>query len=353
MKIRTVKPEFWQSEKLATRLSIGARLLFLGLLNLADDHGRFRAHPHFVRGELFPYEPNIDVAPWLQELAKLGVIRLYQVDGSSYGVVVNFAEHQKIDQRWKSKLPAPPGEPNPPKTPVDPPEHDAAPPASEACPTEQVASLATSSARLAESSANLAETTPTDRKGIGSTSPPTPPSKQRRAAARGVGDPQEQKPEPERARTVAPPSSRDRENATTARRRRDGGDDETPIAALQTALLGTRYRADVGNGNELRRRFAMRHEAEWLHATGLTPQHVRELAELAAACTRDDPGGLLAHWFDGEPPRWREVLDDAAMRGKEAALAARGATAAAGGDAEPADPLPASQIVEQLLREAT
>ena len=39
MRIRTIKPEFWPSEKLA-KASREARLLFVGLWSMADDSGR-------------------------------------------------------------------------------------------------------------------------------------------------------------------------------------------------------------------------------------------------------------------------------------------------------------------------
>lgn len=107
MKIRSIKPEFWKSEKVA-RLPYAVRLFFIGLFNLADDHGRFRAHPRIVRGELFAYDDDADVAGWLTELQRAGLVALYEVDGTAYGWVRGFSEHQKIDRRADSRLPAPP-----------------------------------------------------------------------------------------------------------------------------------------------------------------------------------------------------------------------------------------------------
>lgn len=114
MRIRTIKPEFWQSERLAT-LPRDARLLFIGLWGMADDHGRFRAHPSLIRAELFPYDVDTDVPAWLGALEQLGLVQLYLSGGQHYGLVVGFREHQKIDRRWASRLPPPPelGEPHP------------------------------------------------------------------------------------------------------------------------------------------------------------------------------------------------------------------------------------------------
>ena len=75
-----------------------------------DDFGRFRAHPSLVKGEIFPYDDDADVAGWLLELVKAGVVVLYTVNGQRYGFVRNFAEHQKIDRRAASRIPPAPGE---------------------------------------------------------------------------------------------------------------------------------------------------------------------------------------------------------------------------------------------------
>lgn len=108
-RIRTIKPEYWSDERMAT-VSLEARLLFLGLFNLSDDEGRLRGHPALIRGALFPYD-DLTVAQvdgWLAELESAGRIQRYRVDGEAYVWVRNFAKHQKIDHAAPSKLPAPP-----------------------------------------------------------------------------------------------------------------------------------------------------------------------------------------------------------------------------------------------------
>lgn len=107
MRIRSIKPDFWKSEKVAG-LPHAVRLLFIGLWNVADDSGRFRAHPSLIQGEIFPYEPESPVEAWLQVLAEVGLVHIYEADGRRYGHVVGFDEHQKIDKRTESRLPPPP-----------------------------------------------------------------------------------------------------------------------------------------------------------------------------------------------------------------------------------------------------
>lgn len=106
-RIRSIKPEFWQDEKLA-RVPVAARLLFIGLWNIADDEGRLRGSPLFIRAQVFPYDADIDVEAALSQLANINCIDRFAVDGESYIQVCNFAKHQKIDVRRKSLLPAPP-----------------------------------------------------------------------------------------------------------------------------------------------------------------------------------------------------------------------------------------------------
>lgn len=105
-RIRSIKPEFWADEELAMKLSRDARLLFIALWNLADDSGRMRGHPHYVKGSLFPYD-DIDVVPLIEELIAADKVVRYWRDGYAYLWVRSFEKHQKIDKRTASRLPPP------------------------------------------------------------------------------------------------------------------------------------------------------------------------------------------------------------------------------------------------------
>lgn len=109
MRIRTIKPEFYQSESIG-RLSRDARSLFVGLFSLADDEGRFRANHRLITASLFPYDADaLGLMPcWLAELEREGCVQLYVAGGNSYGHVVKWKDHQKIDKPSASKLPQPP-----------------------------------------------------------------------------------------------------------------------------------------------------------------------------------------------------------------------------------------------------
>lgn len=106
-RIRTIKPEFPQSESVG-RLSRDGRLLFILLWTVADDAGRFRAASRMLASLLFPYDDDAPamIGDWLDELEQAECIRRYRVEGSTYGEIVNWLKHQKIDRPSPSRLPA-------------------------------------------------------------------------------------------------------------------------------------------------------------------------------------------------------------------------------------------------------
>lgn len=108
-RIRTIKPEFPQSESVG-RLSRDARLLFIMLWTIVDDEGRARANSRLLANLLYPYDDDAKrhMDAWLAALAKEKLIALYEVDGTRYLVILKWLEHQKIDKPSKSRLPEAP-----------------------------------------------------------------------------------------------------------------------------------------------------------------------------------------------------------------------------------------------------
>jgi len=105
MRIRTIKPEFWTNERLAT-LPEFTRLLAIGLLNYADDEGYFNANTAMIRGALFPFLDSSKTLPGaIQQLEKLDYIRIRESqDGRKYGWVVCFTKHQRVDKPKPSSI---------------------------------------------------------------------------------------------------------------------------------------------------------------------------------------------------------------------------------------------------------
>lgn len=109
-RIRTIKPEHWQDERLA-ETSRDARLFYLGLMTRADDEGRQSAHPALLRAHCCPFDLDAEPAipGWLDELVDAGVILRYEVDGRQYIAITSWLDDQRIANPAKfSSNPPPP-----------------------------------------------------------------------------------------------------------------------------------------------------------------------------------------------------------------------------------------------------
>ncbi len=94
MRIRTIKPEFFKHDGLASLPPL-TRLLFQGLWCLADCEGRLEDRPARIKVEVLPYD-KADTDAMLSELERGGFIERYQADGLKLIQVVSFTRHQRI-----------------------------------------------------------------------------------------------------------------------------------------------------------------------------------------------------------------------------------------------------------------
>lgn len=110
-RIRTIKPEFPQSESMG-KVSREARLCFILLWTLADDAGRLRGNPKMLASLLYPYDTDAArlMEKWLSDLADNDCVIRYEVSGNSYIQIKAWLEHQKIDKPSASRIPQPPAE---------------------------------------------------------------------------------------------------------------------------------------------------------------------------------------------------------------------------------------------------
>ncbi len=108
-RIRTIKPEFPQSESMG-KVSRDARLLFVQMWTLSDDSGRLRGNSRMLASLLFPYDDDAPglINTWMGELEREKcIVRYTGPDGSSYVAICHWNNHQKIDKPSVSKLPDP------------------------------------------------------------------------------------------------------------------------------------------------------------------------------------------------------------------------------------------------------
>jgi hypothetical protein len=111
-RIRSLKPEFWGDQDLAEQASRDARLLYTGLWNLADEHSRLRGDPRYLKGQLFPYDDDLEpvhIAKLLAELVAARKVLHYEVQGCAYLFLPNLSKHQRLEpDKVASRLPEPP-----------------------------------------------------------------------------------------------------------------------------------------------------------------------------------------------------------------------------------------------------
>ena len=83
--------------------------LWTYLLTYVDDYGRGSADPELLKGFVFPRRKGVTegtIQKTLAELATIGSVILYEVDGEPYLCFPNWSEHQSVRNKV-SKFPAP------------------------------------------------------------------------------------------------------------------------------------------------------------------------------------------------------------------------------------------------------
>lgn len=98
-RIRSIKPEFWTSEQVATCSPL-ARLLFVGLWTFCDDGGVHPASVRRLKMEVFPADAFDDatIGGLLGELVNAGLVRDYEANGERFWLVTGWHRHQRIDK---------------------------------------------------------------------------------------------------------------------------------------------------------------------------------------------------------------------------------------------------------------
>ncbi|MEJ6490784.1 hypothetical protein PQI23_13740 [Leucobacter sp. USCH14] len=100
-RIRTIKPEFW-TDGAMIRLPIEVRLFYIGLWNFACDRGHLEDDPLGLKLRILPADP-VDSDSLVQQLVDAGRLRRATASGKAYLEIPSFADHQRVDTRWKSR----------------------------------------------------------------------------------------------------------------------------------------------------------------------------------------------------------------------------------------------------------
>lgn len=109
---RMIDPGIWSSEDFS-KLSSFSKLIFIGLFSLADDEGRGKANPSYLKSMLFPYEEGIrsaDIKKTLQEIASTMSVIFYTHDEKEYYALKSWEKFQTINRPSPSDVPDPPSD---------------------------------------------------------------------------------------------------------------------------------------------------------------------------------------------------------------------------------------------------
>lgn len=94
---RMIDPTIWEDENFG-ELSVYAKLLFIGLFSNADDEGRIRANPAYIKSTVFMYDDLLQdkVEDLMNEVfSKMKSVKGYLVDGKQYIQLLKWSEYQK------------------------------------------------------------------------------------------------------------------------------------------------------------------------------------------------------------------------------------------------------------------
>lgn len=101
-RIRTIKPDFWEDEKIG-KLPIPCRLFFIGCWNFADDFGVIKGSAVLLKSQIFPYDENLrasEIKKWIDALVDARMLIPIIHAEESYYYIRTFRSHQIIDKRY-------------------------------------------------------------------------------------------------------------------------------------------------------------------------------------------------------------------------------------------------------------
>ena len=100
MRIRSIKPEFFQDEDLqdleAANPGAYCMLVFAGLWGNCDKQGVFEWRPRTLNLHILPFL-KFDMAGTLELLRDAGLLVSFSADGKQFGYIPTFRKHQRIN----------------------------------------------------------------------------------------------------------------------------------------------------------------------------------------------------------------------------------------------------------------
>lgn len=109
---RQLDPAFWTSEQIV-KLTHTARLMFIGMISNADDAGRLKGSPAYLKMAMFPGDRMSDrrIQTIRDEITAIGLALLYaDTEGNELLWLPKWHKHQYMNRSYASKLPAHPAD---------------------------------------------------------------------------------------------------------------------------------------------------------------------------------------------------------------------------------------------------
>ena len=106
---RMIHPDIWSSEDFSS-LSMLSKLVFIGMFSLADDEGKGRANPAYLKSAIFPYDDKMRVADIDKTLSEIGSkmsVTLYVHNEKDYYRLESWEKWQRVEKPQPSKIPNP------------------------------------------------------------------------------------------------------------------------------------------------------------------------------------------------------------------------------------------------------
>lgn len=103
---RVIQPEMWIDDGFMA-MSDKARLLWIGMINFADDEGRGYGSPKSLKAAIFPGD-EISIARMeklILEVASHVRVKFYEIDTQLYYQLEKWKDYQKISHPQPSKIP--------------------------------------------------------------------------------------------------------------------------------------------------------------------------------------------------------------------------------------------------------
>lgn len=102
-----LSPTIWEDPSF-NKLSVGGRLLFIGLISNADDFGYLRGDKGSIRRTIFGFDDvTPDLQSWIDEVAAMKNVHFYVVADETYVHLLKWDKYQKQqkDRKQPSEYP--------------------------------------------------------------------------------------------------------------------------------------------------------------------------------------------------------------------------------------------------------